>query len=98
MTTDIILSNVPLKRGKSTSIIMRSPDPQSLTWDMIFNFIEDKTKMPRKYIAGRDANGKYIYGRLSQYPLWNFDDYRLRTTDGVYVNSAVVTMHFTCWC
>ena len=44
MPSDIILSDVPTKYGNK-SIIMRAIQPENVTWDDIFNFIENKTTM-----------------------------------------------------
>ena len=51
MPSDIILSDVPTKYGNK-SLIMRAIQPENVTWDDIFNFIENKTTMPRKFIVG----------------------------------------------
>ena len=95
MLTDIVLSKVPFPRGRYTSIIMRVPDPTSVTWEGIFAFIEQKTKLPRCFLAGSNSEGKYIYGKYPKYPPWVFDDYRLCRMNGTHTMSALVNIHFT---
>jgi hypothetical protein len=95
MLTDIVLSKVPFPYGKYASIIMRVLDPTSVTWETIFDFIEETAKMPRCFLAGSDYKGKYIYGKYPKYPPWIYDNYRLCKMDGVYTMSALVNIHFT---
>ena len=93
MTTDIILSQVPTSNNKKASIIMRTTDPYSVTWDLIFSFIEQHSKIPRKFVTGVDSNGKYIYGKKTSYPVWLYDDYRLRLKNGTLASGAFITIH-----
>ena len=95
MLTDIVLAKVPFPHGKYNSIIMRVPDPTSVTWEVIFAFIEQKTKLPRCFLAGSNSKGKYIYGKYPTYPPWVFNDYRLYKMNGTYSMSALVNIHFT---
>ena len=95
MLTDIVLSKVPFPYGKYASIIMRVSDPTSVTWETIFAFIEQKSKLPRCFLAGSNSKGKYIYGKYSKYPPWIFDDYRLYKINGTHTMSALVNIHFT---
>jgi hypothetical protein len=95
MTTDIILSKIPFPRGKNVSVIVRVPDPTSLTWDTIFNFIEERSHVPRLFMACTDANGKYIYGDSPNYPKWNYEDYRLSSQNGKFLSTAVINIHST---
>ena len=95
MLTDIVLAKVPFPSGKNASIIMRVPDPTSITWEGIFDFIEQQTKMPRRFLAGSNSKGKYIYGKYPKYPPWVFNDYRLYEKNGTYSMSALVNIHFT---
>ena len=75
---------------------MRVPNPNSVTWETIFAFIEEKAKMPRCFLkAGSDFKGKYIYGKYPKYPPWIYDNYRLCKMDGAYTMSALVSIHFT---
>jgi len=95
MLTDIVLSKVPFPRGRYTSIIMRVPDPTSVTWEGIFAYIEKKTEIPRRFLAGSNSKGKYIYGGYQEYPPWIYDNYRLCTTNGKYTMCALVNIHLT---
>jgi len=95
MLIDIVLSKVPFPYGKSASVIMRVPQPTSVTWETIFAFIEKQTNMPRILFAGTNSKGKYIYGKSSEYPPWNYDNYRLCNMNGKYMSSAIVNIHFT---
>jgi hypothetical protein len=95
MLTDIILSNLPFpRRGKCASVVMHVRDPIDLTWEDIFAFIEKKTKLPRRFLAGSDFKGKYVYGQYQEYPPWIYDNYRLLDRNGKYTMSALVNIHF----
>ena len=93
MPVDIILSRVPSE--KNETITMRVEDPTKVTWDSIFAFIEKKTNLPRRIMAGTDSNGKYIYGKYNEYPLWIYDNYRLSDVNGRKISSAIVCFHST---
>jgi len=67
----------------------------SSPWEGIFAFIEQKTKLPRCFLAGSNSKGKYIYGKYLKYPQWIYDDYRLCTMNGTHTMSALVNIHFT---
>jgi hypothetical protein len=97
MPTDIILSKVPFPHGNSETIIMRVEDPTKLTWESIFTFIENRTNMPRCIIAGTDSNGKYIYGKCTEYPPWIYNNYRLSEVNGTKIASAFICIHSTPW-
>ena len=98
MLTDIVLTKIPFPSGKYTSIIMRVPDPNSVTWEGIFAYIEKRTEIPRRFLAGSNSKGKYIYGKYQKYPPWIYDNYRLCAMDGEYTVSALVNIHFTPFC
>jgi len=95
MLTDIVLTKVPFPCGNYRCIIMRVPDPTSVTWDRIFAYIEKKTEIPRCFLAGSNSKGKYIYGKYKKYPPWIYDNYRLYTTNGEYTASALINIHIT---
>jgi len=90
---DIILSKIPFPTGKNVSTIIRVSDPTSLTWDSIFNFIEERSHVPRLFMACTDSNGKYIYGDSHQYPVWNYEDYRMSNQNGDFLSTAIINIH-----
>jgi len=92
MPSDIILSDVPTKYGNK-SLIMRAIQPENVTWDDIFNFIENKTTMPRKFIVGSRADGGYVYGKYNNYPPFNYIKHAFINQDGVITNTALVNIH-----
>ncbi len=94
MLTDIVLSKVPFPHGKYASVVMHVHNPINLTWEDIFVFIENRTKVPRSFLAGSDFKGKYIYGKQPEYPIWIYNNYRLLDRDGKYTMSALVNIHF----
>ena len=95
MLTDIVLSKVPLPRGEYASVVMHVHNPTNLTWEDIFVFIENTTKVPRSFLAGTDFKGKYVYGQNQVYPPWIYDNYRLLDRNGKYTMTALVNIHFT---
>ena len=95
MLTDIILSNLPFPRGKCASVVMHVRNPMDLTWEDIFAFIENRTKLPRRFLAGSDFKGKYVYGEQTEYPLWIYNNYRLLDMNGKHTVSAIVNIHFS---
>jgi len=93
MLTDIILSNLPFPLEKCSSVVMHVRNPMDLTWEDIFAFIENRTKLPRRFLAGSDFEGKYVYGEQQEYPLWIYNNYRLLDRNGKYTVSAIVNIH-----
>ena len=93
MLTDIILSNLPFPRGEYASVVMRVHNPTNLSWEDIFAFIENRTTVPRSFLAGSDFEGKYVYGEQQEYPLWIYNNYRLLDRNGKYTVSAIVNIH-----
>ena len=94
MSNDIILSDVPTKYGKK-SLIMRAIQPEKITWDDIFSFIENKTTMPRKFIVGSKADGGYVYGKYNNHPPFNYIKHAFIDQDGAITNTALVNIHTT---
>ena len=94
MLSDIILSNVPTKSGKK-SIIMRGIQPKNITWNDVFNFIEEKTTLPRKFIVGSKASGGYVYGKYQNHPSFNYAKYAFINEDGNITHTAIINIHTT---
>ena len=94
MLSDIILSNVPTKFGKK-SIIMRGIQPENITWNEVFNFIEEKTTLPRKFIVGSKASGGYVYGKYRNHPSFNYVKHAFINEDGNITNTAIINIHTT---
>jgi len=97
MTIDIILAKVPLPHGQNTTFIMRVDNPNEITWNKIFDFCEEKSKIPRRFIKACNFDGKIISGRIDQRALFNYDKFRLRSQDGKYINSAFISMGLAPW-
>jgi len=97
MSIDIILSKVPLPHGKNTSLIMRVDNPKEITWNKIFDYCEQRSKIPRRFIKAYNFDGKMILGKLDQHTRFNYDKFRLRSQDGKYISSAFISMGFTPW-
>lgn len=89
MPSDLILSKFPTKYGPK-SIIMRSIQPENITWEDIFRFIENKTTMPRKYIIGVNNEGKYVYGKYDNYQPFDYIKYALIDGDGKETDTALI--------
>ncbi len=92
MTTDIILADIPFKEGKKT-IIYRTEEPEKLTWDFIFAYIHEKTKIPIKYLAANDNKGYRIRAKNKTYPPFIYENYRMCISDGTPVPAAYITIH-----
>lgn len=90
MPTDIILADMPFQTGRKT-IIYRSEEPKNLTWDFIFSFIHEKTKVPIRYLAANTYKGR-IYGKKTKYPPFIYEDYRMRNLNGELVPAAYITI------
>ncbi len=97
MSVDIILSQVPLPHGNKSTFILRVDEPYNVTWDQIFNFCEEKSKLPRRFIKACNFDGKFIMGKFSNKEKINYDKFRLRSQNGEYISSALISMGFTAW-
>ena len=97
MPVEIILSKVPMPHGKNTTFILRIDDPYNVTWEQIFAFCEEKTKLPRRFMRACNFDGKHIMGKVSHKENINYDKFRLRSQGGVYINTALISMGFTSW-
>jgi hypothetical protein len=91
MPTDIILADMPFQTGKKT-IIHRCEEPKNLTWDFIFSFAHEKTKIPIKFLGAITYKGERIYGKNKTYPPFIYEDYRMRSLNGELVPAAYITM------
>lgn len=92
MSYDIILSKLPFQDGAKT-VIYRTETPNQVTWEDLFSFIEEKTKVPRKFISANDAWGRRIDGgKKDKYPGFKFDNYLMYSKYGVATNSAFITV------
>ena len=65
MSVEIILSQVPLPHGNKSTFILRVDEPHSVTWNQIFDFCEEKSKLPRRFIKASNYDGKCIMGKFS---------------------------------
>ena len=92
MSTDIILADIPFKEGKKT-IIYRTEEPEKLTWDFIFAYINGHTGIPIKYLAANDDKGYRIRRKNNSYPPFIYENYRMRTLNGTLVPAAYITIH-----
>ena len=66
MLTDIVLTKIPFPSGKYTSIIMRVPDPNSVTWEGIFAYIEKRTEIPRAFFGWIQFQRKIYLWEISK--------------------------------
>ena len=97
MSIDIILSKVPMPHGKNTTFIMRVDNPKEITWNKIFDFCEERSKLPRRFIKACNFDGKMILGKIDQREPFDYDKFRLRSQDGKYIKSAFISMGLTPW-
>jgi len=97
MSVEIILSQVPLPHGNKSTLILRVDEPHSVTWDQIFDFCEEKSKLPRRFIKASNYDGKCIMGKFSNQENINYDKFRLRSQNGEYISTALISMGFTAW-
>ena len=95
MSCQLIIADVPMIDGKKKSISIRCDDTSTLNWDYIFTFMEENNSIPRKFIACINEQGKYIYGKNSTYPDFNFENLCFKENNGrktcvALVNTSLV--------
>ena len=92
---DIVLGNVPFINKVQKTIIYRPEKPKLTTWEDIFQFLESKGSLPRKFLTINDENGKKVYGKIKPYPPFNYEKLRLKDLKGVSTPTAMVTVYIS---
>jgi hypothetical protein len=90
MSYQLIITNVPMINGNKKTISIRCDDPLVLTWNKVFDFMEENKSIPRKFIACINEIGKYIYGKDEIYPDFNFNNLCLQEKDGKKTSVGLV--------